>query len=279
MAKGKQINLDYGQGQILYGTLTDDFFSLCTFLEIIFECSEKLDFPPTLENYFTYYEVDWTPITVQESTGSNKTWHYELSCYPKSVLTYITKPITNTQELARTLRLDLSKRSASLDLPCPVINQYAGNFIRDHRLYSLEQAKVKNPDNLGEAVYMYVGTKEMLSITWRNLVKQKAETMEFPELTAGANKPTFINDQAETIFSTAHAPRVWQQKDYLGKMIGRKFTIETSEPASFLSVYTMKFEDIPEFDTDTSYLCVYSYKDVMKGNSFIHQFAEIKGVK
>ena len=62
-------------------------------------------------------------------------------------------------------------------------------------------------------------------------------------------------------------------------MIGRKFTIETAVPASFLNVYTMKFEDIPEFDTDVSYLCAYSQINVMKANSYIHQFAEIKGVR
>ena len=279
MAKGKQINLDLGEGQILQGYITDDLFSCCTFLDITFECSEKLTFEPSIEYYLTYYEVDWIATGINESTGVNNNWHYELTCCPKSVFTLITKPINNTQELARAMRLDLTKNSSSLKVPCPVINQHAGNFIQDSRFFSLEQAKVKDPNNLGEAVYMYVGTKELLSVSWRNLITQTATTMEFvPEL-AGSNKIIYQNDEVETVFATAHGPKVWNQKDYLGKMIGKKFAIETAVPASFLSVYTMKFEDIPEFDTGVSYLCAYSQIDVMKGNSFIHQFVNIKGVK
>lgn len=275
--EGRQINLDLGEGQILQGTITDDFFSCCTFLDIIFECSGKLDFQPNINHYLTYYEVDWIAMNVSESTGSNGNWHYELGCCPKMVFAVISKPITNTQELARAMRLDLTRKSSSLKIPCPMINQFAGNFIQDSRFYSFEQAKVK--DNLGEAIYLYAGTKELLSISWRNLITQTATTMEFSPDLAGSNLVSFLDDQVEIVFSSAHDPKIWSQKDFIGKMIGRKFTIETAVPASFLNVYTMKFEDIPEFDTDVSYLCAYSQINVMKANSYIHQFAEIKGVK
>lgn len=276
MAKGRQINLDLGEGQILKGFIIDDFFACSTFLDIIFECAGKCTFEESPDYYFTYYEIDWVPMSVSESTGSNGTWHYELSACPKSLYTLISKPITNTQELARALRLDLSRQSSSLKVPCPIINQYAGNFIQDSRLYSLEQAKVKKPDDFSEAVYIYAGTKELISRTWRSIVTQKATNMEFDPLLLGSDKIMFQNDQIETAFSSAHGAKVWNQKDFLSKMIGKKFTIQTAIPASFMSVYTMKFENIPEFDSGLSYLCAYSRIDVLKTNAYVHSFANIK---
>ncbi len=275
MAKGRQINLDLGEGQILKGFITDDFFSCCSFLDIIFESPDKLTFDASPDYYLTYFEVDWVPMTFSESTGSNKNWHYELGCCPKNIYTYITKPITNTQELARTLRLDLNKRSSSLKIPCPVINQFAGNFIQDSRFFSFEQTKANNGNNFDEAVFIYAGTKELLSCTWRNLINQKASTLEINPILTGSDRISFQNDIIQNSFATAHGPKVWTQQDYIQKIIGKKFTIRSATPAKFLSVYTMKFENIPEFDTGLTYLCAYSRIDVTQGNSFVHSFANI----
>lgn len=274
---GRQVNLDNGEGQILRGFLTDDIFSCSSFLEIVFETNKKCVFGADINYYFTYYNIDWIPLRFSESTGLNHNWHYELIAVPKSLFTLVTKPARNTMEFARALKLNLTIGSSALKIPCPTIYQYAGNLIQDMRLHSFEQAIINN--DLGSAMYAYVGTKEMLSVTWKTLISKTATIMEFSPYTAGADKIVYQDDQIEKVFSTAKGCDVWKQKDYISKMIGTHFTIHTASPAIFLNVYSMKFSDIPEFDTGLPYLCIYSRKDVMDANSFVHTFANIKYIR
>lgn len=274
MAKGRQINLDEGEGQIGQAFLTDDFFACSSFLEIVFECDKKCSFGPDVGYYFTYQGIDWIPYSFSESTGANMNWHYEMSCCPKCLYMVINEPITSTQKLARSLRLNLTNESSDLEIPCPIINQFAGNFIQDSRFYSFEKNMVRK--RLDDAVYIYAGTDKLLSIKWHNLLHQTATTMKFEEQSIpGGDKIVFQNDSVENCFCLTHQPVAWNQRDYLAKFMGPKFTIHTAAAAEFLRVYTMKFEEIPEFDTGLPYLCIYSRKNLLEANAFVHCFANI----
>lgn len=278
MAAGRQINLDENVRGILKANITNDFYACSPFLYVVFESQDKLVFGPSTEYYLTYYHIDWVPASFLENKTTNKTWHYEMTCLPRTLFTYITKPISNTGNLARALRLNLSQDSSSLPVPCPVINQFAGNLIQDFRFHSLEKSYVEK-GHFGEASFIYVGTSEILSVTWKSLVDQTAKVFEIAQETVGANQIDFQDDQITSVFNSPHGAAVCNQTDFLYKMLGPKFTLHTPNPASFLSAYTMKFEDIPELDTGLSYLCIYSQKDCLKPNSYVHTFANIKYVR
>ena len=277
MAEGRQINLDEGEGTILEGYAIDDIYSPCSYITLTFECSQKLTFGADVNYYLTYCNIDWVPMSFSEKTGTNKMWHYEMCCCPKAVFKLITKPCKNTQELARALDLNLSNLSDNLELPCPIINQRAGNVIHDERFYSLEKAYRKN--QLGEAAFIYASTKELFTSSWKKICSQTAIQLKFPSGTEGTNLPIYQDYQFDSLFTTANGPDIWKQKDYIGKMIGTQFKIETTVPAFFLNLYTIKFEDIPEFDTGLPFLCIYSKRDLVEVNAFTNYFANIKYVK
>lgn len=274
MAKGRQINLDDGEGSILDGYIVDDIYAPCSYLDIIFESEKKLLFGADTDYYFTYLEIDWVPSGFSETKGNQGLWHYEMTCYPRCMLFVIDKPVRNTIELARSLRLTLSPLGINRDIPCPVIGQHAGNFIQDNRLYSLEQAYLKC--RLGEATYIYVGTKTLYSASWKTMCSRTALTFEFPKNTEGTNLLTYQDYQFDSVFSTANGPVPWKQKDFIGKMIGTQFKLETTLPAFFLNVYTIKVENIPEFDTGLPFLCTYSKRSITKVDAFTHYFSNIK---
>ena len=277
MADGLQINLDNGEGRILSGSYTDDIFSCCAFLEIIFECSDKLVFGADNNYYLTYSGQNWVPIQLNESTGSNNTWHYDLGCIPAPMMTLITKPCHNTQELARALKCNLTDLSSSLKLPCSTIHQFAANMIQDNRLYSLEQAYGK--EMLGDAVYIYGNSKNLYTATWRTILNQSATVLDTSSFLAGSDKFTYQDYQFDSVLKTAHNPIPWKQKDYIEKMIGPQFKVETAVPAFFLNVYTMKFDNIEGFDTGLPFLCTYTKRDIMDANSYVHCFSSIKYVE
>ena len=274
LGKGCQINLDNGEGRILDGYVIDDIFAISSYLAITFECKDKLLFGADNGYYFTYMKIDWVPLTLNECTGLNGTWHYDLTCVPSCVFELLKKPAKNTGELASALKLNLSSVSSSLELPCSIVNQYAGNVILDSRLFSFEQAY--NDRDFSNAIYIYVSSKELFSTTWKSLTSQTALTLTFPKGTEGSNLVTYQDYQFDSIYTTASGAQVWKQKDYIGKLLGTQFKVETTIPAVCFNVYTIKLEDIPEFDTGLPFLCTYSKRNIMETNAFIHYFTNIK---
>jgi len=271
---GCQINLDNGEGHIISGFVEDSIHAVSSYLEITFESSYKLLFGASTDYYFTFLNLDWVPLSTDERAGIELQWQYELRCLPRCVFMLITKPSKNTQELARALGLNLTKISSNVELPCPIINQYAGNVIQENRKYSLEKAY--NERDLGKANYIYVNSRNMYSTSWKNMASQTAVTLTFSKGTEGTNLVTYQDYQFDDIFSNGYCAKVWTQWDYLGRMMGTQFKIETTVPAVFLNVYTIKLEEIPEFDTGLPFLCVYSKRDIMNINAFTHCFANIK---
>lgn len=272
--KGRQINLDNGEGNVLDGFIVDDVCSPCSWLDITFETSEKLLFGADADYYFTYVDIDWVPFSFTETVSVNKTWHYEMSCYPKAVFALIEKPLKNTIELARVLGLNLAPTSLNLELCCPTIHEFAGNFVQDNRHFSFEKNFIR--DKLGDTTYMYVGGKQLYSSTWKSMCSKQALSLEFPKETAGSNLISYQDYQFNSVFHTVHEPIAWKQNDFIEKMIGVQFKIETTIPAFFLNVYTIKIEDIPEFDTGLPFLCTYSKRSITEVNAFVHCFSNIK---
>lgn len=272
--KGQQINLDNGQARIVEGYVEDSIYSICSYLVIKFVSPAKLLFGADNAYYFTYMGIDWVPMTLDESKGIQEAWQYEVTCCPKSVFTYITKPVSNTIELARNMNLNLSEVSSNLKVPCPIINEYAADVIQENRLYTFEQACVGG--DVGDAIYIYVNSVNMYSNTWRNMISQTAISLTFPKGTEGDNLITYEDYQFHGLFAAANGARVWKQNDYLTRLMGPQFKVQTSIPAAPFNVYTIKSEEIPEFDTGLSYLCIYSRKDIMDVTGFTHYFAAIK---
>ena len=277
MASGQQINLDKGEGQILTGVIVDDIRVPCTQLNIKFECADKLEFSLDDQCYFTYKKYDWIPFVSNECLTNQNTWHYELLCYPKKAFELITTPAQNTQLLARAMGLQLSGNSSSLPLVCPVINYYSSLLIKEIRRQSFNQAYINK--KIGDAYFIYFDTDTLYSLTWKQIVNQQANSLETRNFLQGQNIVTFQDNQMSNYATHAYGTKVWQEEDYISRMIGKKIIMRTADPAYFAQMYTMKFTDTSQGDQDVSFLCVRSEQHFTEGAGFINEFAAVNYIK
>ena len=270
---GRQINLDEGTAQILDGKIADDIRIPCCELTIKFDSPTKLNFSNDNQCYFTYKDYDWIPIINNESYTNQDTWHYEIIAHPKQAFQYITKPAANTMILARAMNLQLTAESSSLDLRCPIINYYSAPLIQEYRRQYFNVAY--NNGRLGDAYFIYFDSKNMYSVTWRQLVNQKALSLEDYEFIQGQNIVTFIDDQIEEYFTSNYGAKYMVQKDFMKRMLGKKIQIRTATPAYFARMYTIKFSDKDDLDQQQSFLCVRTEQYINQGAGFINTFAQV----
>lgn len=274
---GEQINLDKGEGQIFAGKIEDDIRMPCCKLRIVFECRDKLTFTPDNQCYFTYKNYEWIPIMVNEGLSPQNTWHYELTCFPRQAFQLITKPAENTAMLARAMNMSLTSGSSSLELPCPVINYYSAILVQEIRRQSFNRAYLNG--RMGDAYFIYFDSANMYSVTWKQLVNQKAKSLENYDIVQGQNTVSFIDERIESYFSSAMGSQYWKQKDYLNKIFGRKIQIQTTTPAYFAKMYTIRFTDTDALDQKDSFLCIRSEMDITEPDGFVNTFAEINYIR
>lgn len=274
---GEQINLDKGEAQILQGKIIDDIRMPCASLKIVFECSNKLNFTPDDQCYFTYKDYHWIPTVVNEGLSPNNTWHYEMNSLPVEAFQLITKPAEDTMILARAMGLQLTTSSSSLKIPCPIINYYSSLLIQEIRRQSFNRAYINR--QMGDAYFIYFDSNCMYSVTWKQLVNQKARSLENYEIVNGQNTVKFIDERIQAYFASAVGSEVWKQPDYLNKMFGRKIQIHTTTPAVFANMYTIRFTDTDALDQEKSFLCIKSECDINEANGFINTFAEVNYIE
>lgn len=270
---GRQINLDEGIGQVEKGTITDDIRLPCCELAITFDSPYKLYFSNDNQCYFTYKNYDWIPVILNEGFTNHNTWHYNIIAHPKQAFQYITKPTLNTMALARAMNLTLTSESVSLELKCPVINYYSAPLIQEYRRQYFNTAY--NTGRMGDAYFIYFDSKNMYSVTWKQLVNQKALSLEDYSLVQGQNIVTFIDDQINEYFDSNYGARVLEESDYLKRILGKKIQIKTATPGYFARMYTIRFADNNALDQDKSFLCVRSECNINEGAGFINTFAEV----
>lgn len=270
---GKQINLDEGEGQVQEGRISDDIRLPCCALTIKFDCDNKLNFSNDNQCYFTYKDYDWIPIVNNETFTSHNTWHYEIIAHPKQCFQYITKPAENTMMLARAMNLQLTEESSSLELRCPIINYYSAPLIQEYRRQYLNLAYING--KMGDAYFIYFDSKNMYSVTWRQLVNQKALSLQDYSFMQGQNVVSFIDDQIQEYFQSNFGAKYLTQVDYLKRMFGKKIQIRTATPGYFARMYTIKFTDNDALDQTESFLCVRTEQDINEGAGFINTFAQV----
>lgn len=270
---GRQINLDNGTGQIEKGIITDDIRLPCCELSITFDSPNKLTFSNDNQCYFTYKEMDWIPVILNEGFTNHNTWHYNIIAHPKQAFQLITKPTINTMSLARSMNLNLTQESVSLPLRCPIINYYSAPLIQEYRRQYFNIAY--NNGRMGDAYFIYFDSQNMYSVTWKQLVSQKALSLENYEIVQGQNIVTFIDDQINEYFDSNYGANVLTQKDYFKRILGKKIKICTTTPGYFARMYTIRFTDTDALDQESSFLCVRSECNINEGAGFINTFAEV----
>ena len=270
---GQQINLDKGEGQILSGVIADDIRLPCCELDIQFDSPKKLNFSNDNQCYFTYKNLDWMPIILKESLTIHDTWHYNIVSHPKEAFQYITKPAEDTRELARAMNIQLTDDSTSLELRCPIINYYSALLVQEHRRQHFNIAY--NNGKMGDAYFIYFDSKNMYSVTWKQLVNQKALSLETYEFMQGQNIITFVDDQIQEYLKSAYGAKYLVQSDFLKRMLGEKFQIKTTVPGYFSRMYTIRFEDSDAFDQKDSFLCIRSEQNITEAAGFINTFSKV----
>ena len=274
---GRQINLDEGTAQILEGRIADDIRLPCCELTIKFDSPNKLTFSNDNQCYFTYKDYDWIPIVNNETYTNQNTWHYEIIAHPKQAFQYITEPAENTMMLARAMNLTLTEESSSLELRCPVINYYSAPLIQEYRRQYMNIAF--NNGKMGDAYFIYFDSKNMYSVTWRQLVNQKALSLQDYAFMQGQNVVSLIDDQIQEYFKSNFGAKYFTQVDFLKRMLGKKIQIRTATPGYFARMYTIKFTDNDALDQKESFLCVRTEQDINEGAGFINTFAQVNYIK
>jgi hypothetical protein len=193
--------------------------------------------------------------------------------HPKQAFQYITKPAENTMILARAMNLELTSESSSLELRCPIINYYSAPLIQEYRRQTMNRAY--NKGKMGDAYFIYFDSKNMYSVTWRQLVNQKSLSLEDYSLVQGQNVVSFVDDQIQEYFKSNFGAKYLVQADYLKRMLGKKIQIRTATPGYFARMYTIRFTDNDALDQKESFLCVRTEQDINEGAGFINTFAQV----
>lgn len=270
---GLQINLDNGEGRFVRGKLLDDISFCCTLFIGMFLSEEKLSFTTGSSNYFTYKMVDWVPLIYKEVYEPSGLWSYDVQAYPKMFFDIITKPVTDTKKLAMALGVKLTDNSESLPIKYPIINQNACTLIQEIRRQSFNDAYIK--ENMEDAYFIYFNSEYMQSMRWGNLSKQDAQQLENLGSMDGQNIVTYIDDRIYSVYDSAIKAEVWQQKDYIKKILGRTVHIKTSAPAVFANVYSIKFTDTDAMDQSSSFLCTRVQFDINEPIGYELTFKEV----
>lgn len=272
MDNGCQIDLDEGQGQIIDGRITDIIHSKSSYLTFTFECMEPIVLNSNPENYIRYLNINWVPLSCEmTSTEQTHAWQYKVCCVPQCLFKVISSPIRNTAQLASELGLEFYEKSKNLDLPSSHINILSGDFILDNRYYSLEKSYQKNK-NFTEGIYIYTNGRVLYSNTWKEIMSQTATELSENEL-AGNTLYTLQDNQMYDLYCSNHAPHVLSETDYYYYMIGAQFKLQTNIDAQFFTTYTMKVNNIEEFNVNESFLCISTTRDLMDPSGYTHYLA------
>ena len=276
METGQQINLDNGEGKIISGCILDDIRNVCTSLEIVFECPQPIVFDEEGQNYFTFRMIDWIPISYKMTCTNQDTYNYIVTAMPKPVKMPILKSCINSRILASEMNVELLEGSVSLPIYSPVINLYAGQMIREIRRQELNKGYVNQ--DIGSCGYFYFNSTNLLSLTWKMMMGADARELQNDPLIVGNDIVQFIDDRTYSEFESHCGAEVWTQKDFLNRILGRKFDISTTAPAYFLSTYSIHFSNSSLFDNNMKFLCIRTQSDIMNPTGFINTFAEIQYV-
>ena len=275
--EGEQINLDKAEGVILEAYIENTILASCPFLHIVFESDYRLAFTPTPEYYLTYLTAKWVPAEMNESTGTSKRWHYELECNPTSVYEWVTEPIEKASDLARAMNIELAEGSDDLEFPIVLKNQLAGNLLNDLQFYMFEESY--KTQSLGDVPILYAGSETLTCIKLSSIMSAQSLQLKFSGETTGANLITRQDSELLYAATCARNAKPWKGHDYIRRILGMQFKVETGVPATFLQPYTIKLDDRSDFDTGLTLLCSYSKVDLMEKNAFVHVFSYLKEVE
>lgn len=278
MSVGCQVNLDIDNNATVYeGKLIDDIRCCCTQLNVRFEYVAPLTFGNNSSSYFTCMNLDWVPSNVKESITQNGTYHYEIEAYPLPFFNFLNSATKNTSELASAMNLSMVNGSQSLDIIFPIIGKTAVETINTYRNQSYQLAYSQK--DMGKAYFIYFTSKYLLSVTFDKLVNQKATTLQDNQpMRQGVNIVTKFTSEINNFLRCERGVGYWKPLDYLYKIIGRQFEIESNTVASFARTYTITFDDSQTFDSECTYLCIRTEKDIKESMGCKNTFAEIKYV-
>lgn len=271
--EGCVLNLDDSTANITYCVITDDIRSACSVLEVAFDTSVFIAFKPDKSYYFTYFGLDWIPISQQTSISSSGTYHYEICAVPKIAFEIIRSVTDNTFKLATSVGLKLTNNSASLPVKCPLINDILIDTVKFYRKQSLEQKLVEG--NLIDSTYIYFTSNGMYSNTWRKILNSESKPLQTYNGVSEQNIINLVYDLPASYLSVPDTHGVWSENDYYTKMMGYKFEITGLTSSYFLNMYNINFDNNNVFDFNKKYLCVYSQYDGINSGKFKNIFAEV----
>lgn len=267
------IDLDKGEGQIISGFIVDDIRYTCTELQIVFECSEYLKFLPNDENYITYKEIDWIPITHGCIYNANGLWHYDCICYPRSIGIYIDKGYSNSFELARLLKLELLPAYQSIPIKYSLINMYCATILGKIMEQSFNEAYYNQ--DMGEALFLYFNSKYLLASDYKTIMNKDSRILQDPAFYTGQNIVTRFDERLLNVYNSARGCEIYKREDFLKKILGKKIQIETASPSVFMSTYTVSFDDRNEFNEEKKYLCVRTECNITQAFAYKNIYSEV----
>ena len=271
---GLLLNIDEGKARILGGSICDRISSPCTTLTIKFTCEDLLVF----ENfngdfYFRYCGMDWVPIRNNFNSTNEGVWCYDLVAVPKTLFSFVKKPIQNASALARIIKSELTDDSENLKFKYHIINQNVYALMKFIRLNSFNNAYTDK--DMGKAFFVYTNGQSTYCSSWSSMCEKEARSLEFTELEQQNVRIKILDSRPYNYLNTPQWPKAWSENDYLVRMVGVMYEILMPKGAEFCRTYTMKFNDKSECDAPNSLLCTKTEVDLLDSSKFTCTFSQI----
>ena len=252
---GRQINLDEGEGKIQSASTVDSVYQPCTVLSVEFECEKQLTFDDTPDNYLTYLECDWVPERSNGYMGTSGTWNYMLTCVPRPAVATVTRDYIDTQSLASQMGLSLTVGGTPMKVKNPVINLSFLWTVREIRRQGMNDAYTEM--DMSKAPFLYFNDTEMMSGTWGSLMSRTSlQLQNVNEVFAGTDMVFLVDDRVARENTSGLYATVWDEAEFIDRLLGLKLRFITASPMVFGSLYTIKFSNTDALDQEVPFLCM-----------------------
>lgn len=232
---GCLVNFDEHKSAVVSYNIKDDFRNVCRVMNIKFFSPTQLMFNDDDSTWFRFADSDWNPIKIQETT--NKTdWGYEIKAVPKGALTRIDRKITNTNELASILGVQLVGKP--MNLPMNLIGQDLLNICSRARSQSLQL----NMNDFQNALFIYFDNTVLISNTLGSIFNDNGKVYE--QVSNFIEGTTLFDSRLERRHNVeVIEPNYKTPNDIINSHIGQNILIQSSVSAKLFNVYSINFGD------------------------------------
>jgi hypothetical protein len=206
-------NGDEGKGQLLRGTLTQDFREVHAVSSLVFMVSEELE---TEGNSYVFMGSEWEVIT-HRRMSSEGGFVYSVLGYPAGSSKLVSSSYGSLRELANAAGCVFDEESEDVPFEFPLNGVRLAPLLYKYRYQSFEQ----NPDDAGSALFLFLDQRGLVGRSYKSLVSSKAGDFDVGPL-SGTLSTYQVKDKLRNEYREDPVPRSWGYKRLVTGLVGDK---------------------------------------------------------